>query len=52
MRISNRYSMEINSIEIDIDLLKDGPIYEIQNASGYARARGPHWCQEPSNFYW
>ena len=38
MRISERYSTEINSIETDIDLLKGGQIYEIQDAPGYAKA--------------
>lgn len=38
MKISDRYSAEINSIETDIDSLKAGQIYEIQDARGYPKA--------------
>lgn len=38
MKISDRYSAEINSIETDIDLLKDSQIHEIQNVPGCPKA--------------
>lgn len=38
MRISDRYSVEINKIENDIDTLKNGQLYEIQGTRGYPRA--------------
>ena len=38
MKISDRYSVEINEIENDIDTLKAGQLYEIQNAPGYPSA--------------
>ena len=38
MKISDRYSAEINEIENDIDTLKAGQLYEIQDAKGYPKA--------------
>lgn len=38
MKISDRYSVEINEIENDIDTLKAGQLYEIKNAPGYPSA--------------
>ena len=38
MKISDRYSVEINEIENDIDTLKAGQLYEIQDAPGYPSA--------------
>ena len=38
MKISDRYSVEINEIENDIDTLKAGQLYEIRNAPGYSSA--------------
>ena len=38
MKISDRYSAEINEIENDIDTLKAGQLYEIQDARGYPKA--------------
>ena len=37
MKISDSYSAEINEIENDIDTLKAGQLYEIQDARGYSK---------------